>query len=66
LLLVGGSDSIAFEARWPSDIVISYLIGAVWASLPVSLFQVHKAAITVDLTREMAVQSKPAPLPKPR
>jgi undecaprenyl-diphosphatase len=37
LLFVGGSARIVLGAHWPSDVVVSYLIGLVLASSPVSL-----------------------------
>jgi undecaprenyl-diphosphatase len=42
LLFVGGSARIVLGAHWPSDVVVSYLIGLVWAALLVFLSQAHK------------------------
>jgi membrane-associated phospholipid phosphatase len=33
LLLVGFAARIALGAHWPSDVILSYLIGLLWAGL---------------------------------
>jgi membrane-associated phospholipid phosphatase len=42
LMFIGGSARIVLGAHWPSDVVVSYLIGLVWAALLVFLSQAHK------------------------
>jgi undecaprenyl-diphosphatase len=42
LMFIGGSARIVLGAHWPSDVVVSYLLGLVWAALLVSLSQSHK------------------------
>jgi membrane-associated phospholipid phosphatase len=37
LLILGFVARVALAAHWPSDVIISYLIGLLWASFLVSL-----------------------------
>jgi membrane-associated phospholipid phosphatase len=47
LLLIGGSARVILGAHWPSDVLISYLIGFCWGALLVSFLPPHGPAVTM-------------------